>query len=745
MHEALHRCPHSTRENPPVRPVWATLRRPVTAAPYSISAASTADAYPSRARTLLSVGLLAFLYLWVFPYHASLNNPNENARVYMTVAMVDDHTFAINRIEQTWGYTNDKAIRNGRLYSSKAPGTSYLGVPGYWLLTHITGRDSHPLTAAQVLAHHSPPLERTVVTYWLRLWSSVLPALIFAWFWHRFLGRNTRSPALREAVFFSTMVGSQMFAYSEMFASHSQNAFATMAALMCLATVRRHDYSARLVGAEPRWSPGLMLLAGLFGASATLFEYPAATGMLGVILLILATGAERRVGFAMLAIPLMVLSGKFAVDKKMPLALACAGGAAISYAFTLTPRALVRLAMAGIGAIPPTALVLFFHKRAFGDPFKPGYSYLENPEFRSTTNQGFFGATALSWEAATRLYLDPAIGLVAVTAIFLAALAGFGSYLSWQPPKGSKRMTRGLLILVTLFAVAKCVSAVLALKAGNWQGSAMEQASWVGWLVLALMALSSVSLPKPVRVDAGLGAAMLLVCVLLSELIGRMNNWRGGWTVGPRYLATLTPLVGLAALVGLDSMSRLGAGWKRAATVFAAGATLHAFLMSGIPSAWFPHVPTEFTSPLFELFIPIIRDGYAPRNAGWYLFHWDGMKGMFPFFAVVGVVSAMLLRGDEKRPVPLVAHAMGGLAVMLLLLAPFAAAAKYESMGVTRFVKSVWEPQPPAPIAPQPARPGAPVPDETNTAMRARAHRMAASGDQLGALELYRRAAAAQR
>ncbi|MEI8257919.1 MAG: hypothetical protein WCJ30_19760 [Deltaproteobacteria bacterium] len=259
------------------------------------------------------------------------------------------------------------------------------------------------------------------------------------------------------------------------------------------------------------------------------------------------------------------------------------------------------------------------------------------------------------------------------------------------------------------------------------------------------MALSSVSLPRPVRNDAGLGASMILVCVLLTELIGRMNNWRGGWTVGPRYLATLTPLVGLAALVGLDAMARLGAGWKRATTVFAAGATLHAFLMSGVPSAWFPHVPTEFTSPLFELFIPIIRDGYAPRNAGWYFFQWDGTKGMLPFFAVAGVVSLMLLRGDERRPAPLVAHAMAGVAVVLVLLAPFAAAAKYESMNVTRFVKSVWEPQPPAPIAPQASRPGAPARGEASVSMRERAHRMAASGDQIGALDLYRRAAAAPR
>jgi len=323
--------------------------------------------------------------------------------------------------------------------------------------------------------------------------------------------------------------------------------------------------------------------------------------------------------------------------------------------------------------------------------------------------------------------------------------AGFGSYFSRRPPKELKWPVRGAAAALVLFALAKTVTAVLAIKGANWQGPSVEQAVWAAWLVLALIALASVSLPKPIRADAGLGAAMLLVCFMLSKLIGTMNNWRGGWTVGPRYLATLTPIVGLAALVGLDAVSRLGVRWKRAATVFAAGATLHAFLMSGVPSAWFPHVPTEFGSPFFELFVPVVRDGYAPRNAGMYLFHWVGLKGMIPFFVATAIITLMILRGDERKPVPIVAHAMAGLAVMLVLLAPFAAAAKYDSMGVTRFVKSVWEPQLPVPQPPAPARPGAPVPVETAAAMRERARRLAATGDENGAFELYRRATTAPR
>ena len=142
-------------------------------------------------RTALSLLLLAVLYLWVFPFHDVVRNPNENVRVYMTVAIVDDRTFAINRIEGAWGYVNDKAVRLGRLYSSKAPGTSYLGVPFYWALTKLTRQDSHvravvaPAPAVPgrpAPPAPKPPIDRTRVMYVLRLFSNVLPARLFGWF-----------------------------------------------------------------------------------------------------------------------------------------------------------------------------------------------------------------------------------------------------------------------------------------------------------------------------------------------------------------------------------------------------------------------------------------------------------------------------------------------------------------------------------------------------------------------------------
>jgi hypothetical protein len=88
-------------------------------------------------------GLCCAAYLVASPYFERLNNPNENVRFFMTAAIVDDHTFAIDHVRELWGWVNDAAIYGGHAYSVKAPGTSYLGVPAYWLYRTWCNRTGH--------------------------------------------------------------------------------------------------------------------------------------------------------------------------------------------------------------------------------------------------------------------------------------------------------------------------------------------------------------------------------------------------------------------------------------------------------------------------------------------------------------------------------------------------------------------------------------------------------------------------
>jgi hypothetical protein len=201
--------------------------------------------------TWWALGLCALLYLYVFPYQERINNPNENVRFYMTAALVEDGTYAIDGPRARWGWVNDAGVRDGHYYSVKAPGTSLLGVPAY--------------AAYRAYARWTDtPFERTRALYYCRLFASVLPTLIFAFFFHRFLGRHTHDAASRDGVFFSVLVGSLLYGYGLLFVSHTASAIAAGGALILIADDPR---SLR----RPSWAA---FATGLLAALVTWFEYP---------------------------------------------------------------------------------------------------------------------------------------------------------------------------------------------------------------------------------------------------------------------------------------------------------------------------------------------------------------------------------------------------------------------------------------------------------------------------------------
>src|SRR5450631_1044244 len=105
------------------------------------------------------------VFTCVFPFIAGLNNPDENVRVYMTMAIVENHTFKIDEIVARQGWVNDMARAPDKLgeahyFSIKGPATGYLGVPFYWAFTKIAPHFGHPVPALD-----SPPEARL---WWMR-------------------------------------------------------------------------------------------------------------------------------------------------------------------------------------------------------------------------------------------------------------------------------------------------------------------------------------------------------------------------------------------------------------------------------------------------------------------------------------------------------------------------------------------------------------------------------------------------
>jgi hypothetical protein len=229
------------------------------------------SAHPSIRSTLLALALCSVAYLYAFPYQPTINNPNENVRFYMTAAIVEQGTYAIDTLRTRWGWVNDAGVRAGKHYSVKAPGTSLLGVPGYWAYLRVC-----------TLRGETP--DRTTALWVCRISASVIPMLLFLFFLHRFLGSMTAHPALREAAFFSVALGSLLYGYALLFVSHTHSALLAGGALICIACP-----------AKPTRIRAF--LAGLLAASVTLFEYPGIMASLPLALYALARLGLSRAPF----------------------------------------------------------------------------------------------------------------------------------------------------------------------------------------------------------------------------------------------------------------------------------------------------------------------------------------------------------------------------------------------------------------------------------------------------------------
>ena len=97
------------------------------------------------------ISALAFLYLYSFPHFAEIRSANELPRAYLTQAMVEEGTFAIDTRVKKWGRTADVSPARGKLYSNKAPGSSFLAIPGYLVVRVFAGEEHDGTALARAL------------------------------------------------------------------------------------------------------------------------------------------------------------------------------------------------------------------------------------------------------------------------------------------------------------------------------------------------------------------------------------------------------------------------------------------------------------------------------------------------------------------------------------------------------------------------------------------------------------------
>lgn len=445
--------------------------------------------------------LVAFLYLATSPYHRGLNNPNEMVRLYMSAAWVDDGSFDIGLVTSRWGMVDDKAVREGRLYSSKAPLQSLIGVPAYAI--------SRPILDAL----GAPIIKRTQL-FVVRILGSALFGIAFAALLIAYARRRSQAlgapRALGTALGLSAALGTMLYPYAITFTGHLLAAFAAGGCYLALLGLSRSEPGA----SRWRW---MALLAGFAGGATPFAEYPAALVAAPALAaaFFMVTGAKRRAQF---------------------------------------------VGWLALGGSLPFGLGLWAHYKLWGSPLKTGYAFLENKDYVELHGQGFFGVSTPDPQALAGALFSPGTGLFFFSPILLI----------------------GLIMLVRRPFIADTTATEAA--------------------------------PQIADIPKGLAIAGVLAFVFSVYFIASHSGWRGGWTVGPRYIIALAPVLWVWSVEA--------AAFPRLRPWLAAFGAL-SVVCTGFAAALYPHLSDVFANPLASFLLPTYLHGETTYGLG----HWLGLQG----------------------------------------------------------------------------------------------------------------------
>jgi hypothetical protein len=212
------------------------------------------------------------------------------------------------------------------------------------------------------------------------------------------------------------------------------------------------------------------------------------------------------------------------------------------------------------------------------------------------------------------------------------------------------------------------------------------------FLVFAALGLPRLLARRDTRPDA-VAAFFVVALSVLAILV--MRIWRGGWTIGPRYLALTVPFF---AWWALEALGWLATRARLVAYALALGTCAAGLVASGIPSVYYPHIPEEITRPLPQLFAVLVTHGYAPKTAlGWLDVH--GGIAMIPLAVVALLALGGLVVGAStavrRRRVPwalgLTVAAMSS-GVVALLPSGLGPAETRPVVEARAFVTEHWQP-----------------------------------------------------
>ena len=450
------------------------------------------------------------LYFGTSPYHQGLNNPNEMVRVYMSVAAIDNGTLSIDKVIQRWGFVDDKSIRNGRLYSSKAPLQSLIGIPVYY-------------GARGLLNGLNLPIDARHVTFVLRFFGSALPGLLFSWallfFAQRRADALTGAHQQGTALGLALALGTMHYPYALTFTGHM---LASALAGGCFIGV------AVLLNTAPgslKWR-NVALITGALAGGTPFAEYPAALVALPALLcaFIVAPGLQ-------------------------------------------TKRRLFLWLL--LGGILPFCLGLWAHQVLWGSPFATGYSFLENKSYVEYHKVGFFGVTTPKLNVISSVLLSPETGL-----FFFSPFLALGLVPMLQDARGLYR-------------------------------------------------------PQQQKGSTALARMSLVTLVLEIIFIGSHSGWRGGWTLGPRYIIPVVVVLGFWSIEALS--------YKRLRGLLMA-LSAAAIFITGPAAAIYPHLSDVYSNPLYTFVLPTYLRGEMSYGLA-HALGFQGHSANIPHLSLISVAG----------------------------------------------------------------------------------------------------------
>jgi len=235
--------------------------------------------------------LLLFCSVYAFPRWADWN---QNSRFDLVLAIVDKGTLCIDDYYQN---TGDYALFEGHYYSDKAPGTSFLGVPVYWVFKQLVGlgaieklvdrletnpamtntlvKDGTGLQSGKVRF----ALAMTFVTFFVVAVPSAFLGVLLYW-WTKYV-TNRYLYRLSVPIIYGLLTNA--FPYSNMFFGHQIVAILLFAAFLILFRIEQREMSSV-------W----LLLVGFMLGYALITEYPTALIAVGLCIYALLAVPNKR-------------------------------------------------------------------------------------------------------------------------------------------------------------------------------------------------------------------------------------------------------------------------------------------------------------------------------------------------------------------------------------------------------------------------------------------------------------------